>query len=153
MTDIALNAIDRRELISFRIGDQEFCVDIMDVRELRGWTPTTPLPHAPTFVRGVLNLRGVVLPVVDMSERLGLGHCEAGARHVVIVVCIRDQWVGLLVDNVCDILAVGGAELQPTPEMAGEAGDGLVCALVGLEDRQIGVLSLDNLLPPLANVA
>lgn len=62
-----------RELISFRVGAQEFCVDIMVVREIRGWTPATPLPHAPAYMRGVVNLRGAVLPIVDLSERLGLG--------------------------------------------------------------------------------
>ena len=61
-----------RELIAFRIGEQEFCVDIMSVREIRGWTPATPLPHAPSYVRGVINLRGAVLPIVDLAARLGL---------------------------------------------------------------------------------
>src|SRR6516162_5660498 len=76
MTDIAQNAIDRRELISFRIGEQEFCVDIMSVREIRGWTAATPLPKSPDFVRGVINLRGAVLPIIDLSARLGLGFTE-----------------------------------------------------------------------------
>ena len=60
-----------REYITFRIGSQEFCIDIMAVREIRGWTPATPLPHAPGFVRGVINLRGAVLPIIDLAERLG----------------------------------------------------------------------------------
>ncbi len=75
-----------RELISFRTGALEFCVDIMAVREIRGWTPATPLPHTPGWVRGVINLRGAVLSIVDLATRLGLETGEPTARHVVIVV-------------------------------------------------------------------
>src|SRR5690349_10774035 len=89
-----------RELIAFRIQDQEFCVDIMAVREIRGWTPATPLPQAPSFVRGVINLRGMVLPIVDLSDRLGLGVTEPSARSVIIVSQVGPQIVGLLVDGV-----------------------------------------------------
>ncbi|MCQ3971320.1 chemotaxis protein CheW, partial [Klebsiella pneumoniae] len=81
-----MNAMtDPRELIAFRIGDQEFCVDIRSVREIRGWAPATPLPQSPAYVRGVLNLRGAVLPIIDLSSRLGLGTAEPSARHVIIV--------------------------------------------------------------------
>src|SRR4051812_24315234 len=89
-----------RELISFRIGDQEFCVDIMEVREIRGWTPATALPKAPAFVRGVITLRGAVLPIVALGARLGLGTAEPTARHVIIVAQVQNQVVGLLVDAV-----------------------------------------------------
>src|SRR5579872_4111430 len=95
-----------RELISFRIGAQEFCVDIMAVREIRGWTAATALPQAPAFVRGVINLRGAVLPIVDLGARLGLGVADPTARHVIIVAQVQNQIVGLLVDAVSDILTV-----------------------------------------------
>ena len=77
MTDIAaIASLDRRELISFRIGEQEYCVDIMAVREIRGWTPSTPLPQTPGYIRGVINLRGAVLPVMDLAARMGLPPVE-----------------------------------------------------------------------------
>ena len=62
----------QRELVAFRIGAQEFCIDVMAVREIRGWAPITPLPHSPAYVRGLINLRGTVLPIVDVGARLGL---------------------------------------------------------------------------------
>ncbi|MEO7641787.1 MAG: chemotaxis protein CheW [Ramlibacter sp.] len=142
-----------RELIAFRVGEQEFCVDIMAVRELRGWTETTPLPQAPAYVRGVINLRGTVLPVIDMGVRIGLPACEASARHVIIVVCVGDQLVGLLVDSVCDILNVAEEGLQPTPEVACETLHSFVSALVSIDDRMVGLLALDHLLPALAQAA
>src|SRR4051794_8508281 len=83
-----------RELISCRIGAQEFCVDIMEVRENRGWPPATALPQAPVFVRGVINLRGAVLPIVDLGARLGLGTADPTARHVIIVAQVQKQIVG-----------------------------------------------------------
>src|SRR5271167_2234296 len=88
----------RRELIAFRIGEQIFCVDVMSVREIRGWTPATPLPQAPAFVRGVINLRGSVLPIVDLAARLGFALAEPSARHAIVVAQIGHQIVGLLVE-------------------------------------------------------
>ena len=89
-----------RELIAFRIGDQEFCVNIMIVREIRGWTKATPMPHSPGYMMGVINLRGAVLPIIDLSRRLGMKPAEPTARHVIIVVQVKDKMVGLLVDAV-----------------------------------------------------
>src|SRR6201991_5387990 len=94
------NAGAMRELISFRIGAQEFCVDIMAVREIRGWTAATALPQSPSFVRGVINLRGAVLPIVDLAARLGFEGGETTDRSVIIVAQIGAQVVGLLVDAV-----------------------------------------------------
>ena len=147
MTDIAHNAIDRRELISFRIGEQEFCVDIMSVREIRGWTVATPLPRTPDFVRGVINLRGAVLPIIDLSARLGLGFTEPEARHVIIVCRINNQMVGLLVDAVSDILTVTDDMIQPTPDVASEMVRMFVRGLLAIEGRMVSFISLDRVLP------
>src|ERR1700742_1433713 len=110
----------RRQFITFRSGEQEFGAGIMAIREIRGWTETTPLPHAPDYVRGVINLRGVVLPVVDLKARLGLGRTQADPKHVIVVVQAGDRTIGILVDAVSDILTVTGGEIQPTPELARE---------------------------------
>ncbi|MDB5424073.1 MAG: cheW [Phenylobacterium sp.] len=139
---------DLRELICFRVRDQEYGVDIIDVREIRGWTPATPLPKTLSFVRGVINLRGAVLPIVDMAARIGLGPSETSDRHVIIVVCIQGQLVGLLVDAVCDILPAPAHALQPTPELAGPDAQGFVEGLLSVEDRMIAVVRLDALMPP-----
>src|SRR5208337_1829190 len=96
--------LGNRELIAFRVGRQEFCINVMMVREIRGWTAATSLPRSPRYVRGVINLRGAVLPIVDLAIRLGLPANEPTARNVIIVVQIGQQQVGLLVDAVSDIL-------------------------------------------------
>ena len=138
-----------RELISFRVGVQEFCVDIMAVREIRGWTAATALPRSPSFVRGVINLRGAVLPIVDLAARLGFDSAEPTARHVIIVAQIGAQMVGLLVDAVSDILTVTDDVIQPTPEVASDTAKTFVRGLLAIDGRMISLIGLDRLLPDL----
>ena len=142
-------AADQRELITFKVADQYFGVDIMAVRELRGWSPPTPLPQSPPFVAGVINLRGQILPIVDMAARLGLAPAEPTARHVIIVVVINGRQVGVLVDAVCDIIALAPEALQPAPDLTGDAAAAFVTALATDEERLISLIALDNLIPPI----
>jgi len=142
MTELSLDGRDGSELISFRIGEQEFCVDIMAVREIRGGPPATPVPHSPRFVRGVINLRGAVLPVIDLADRLGLGTAVETARHVIIVVQIGSRIVGLLVDAVCDILSTADHVVQKTPDLAGDQMQNFVKGLIALEGRMISLIDL-----------
>jgi purine-binding chemotaxis protein CheW len=142
-----------RELIAFRIGEQEFCVDIMTVREIRGFAAATPLPHAPNFVVGVINLRGTVLPIVDLAARLGFGATVPTARSVVIVVRIGRQLVGLLVDAVSDILTVTDDLLQPTPDIASEMARSFVRGVMAFEGRMISMIAVDAVLPQVEQAA
>ena len=98
MTDNASQTAHATELLAFRLGDQEYCVDIMSVREIRGWTRATPLPFAPGHVKGVINLRGTILPVIDLAVRLGMAPVAGDDRNVIIVVAVNGHTVGLLVD-------------------------------------------------------
>ena len=135
------------ELLSFRLGEEEYSVDIMSVREIRGWTRATPLPHAPSYVRGVINLRGIVLPVVDLSVRLGMAPVKGDARNVIIVVQVGLQTAGLLVDAVSDILALPRSDLQPPPDLAANTAHSYITALTIVEGRMIRVLDLTSVLP------
>src|ERR1700754_3655718 len=134
-----------RELISFRIGEQEFCVDIMAVREIRGWTQATPLPQAPSYVRGVINLRGAVLPIVDLSARLGLGATEPSVRNVIIVVRIGTRLVGLLVHAVSEVLTATNEMIQPTPDVSCEAVRMFIRGILALDGRMISWITLDRI--------
>jgi purine-binding chemotaxis protein CheW len=137
------------ELITFRVGEQFFCVEITAVREIRGWTAATPLPRAPAYVTGVINLRGAVLPIIDMAARLGLEPAQPTTRHVIIVVWIENRLVGLLVDAVCDIVTVADEALQPTPDVACEAVHAFVKGLLTVDDRLISLIGLDHVMPPI----
>ena len=136
-----------RELIAFRIGDQEFCVDIMQVREIRGWTTATPLPRTPAFMKGVINLRGAVLPIVDLAARLGFETGETSDRNVIIVAQIGEQVVGLLVDAVSDILTVTDDVIQPTPDVASDTAKTFVRGLLAIDGRMISLIGLERVLP------
>ena len=136
-----------RELISFRIGAQEFCVDIMAIREIRGWTAATALPQSPAFVKGVINLRGAVLPIVDLASRLGFESTQASDRNVIIVADIGGQVVGLLVDAVSDILTVTDDVIQPTPDVASETAKTFVRGLIAMDGRMISLIGLERVLP------
>ena len=142
-----LSASERRELISFCIGEQEYCVDIMSVREIRGWTPATPLPQTPAYLRGVINLRGAVLPIMDLAARLGLPGAELTVRSVIIVVKVDERLVGLLVDAVSDILSITDDLIQPTPDVACDKVKSFVKGLISMEGRMISEIAIERLLP------
>ncbi|WP_022685967.1 chemotaxis protein CheW [Sphingomonas phyllosphaerae] len=132
------------QLITFQLGDQCLGVNIMAIREIRAWTPATPLPNVPAYMKGVVNLRGVVLPVLDLRHRLNWGSTEPTARHVIIVVQVGQQQLGLIVDAVNDIVTIDGADVQPVPEGTGDTPD----FLTGLADHggtMVLMLSLDAL--------
>ncbi len=147
------------QLITFQMADKLLGVDIMAIREIRAWTPTTAIPHAPSFVRGVVNLRGTVLPVIDLSERLGWGRIDPTGRHVIIVLQIGSQLNGLIVDSVNDIVRVEPAEMQPPPELSQAGAERFLEGLIAVEDRMAMVLDLRAMAvgtvaaPPLAEAA
>ena len=133
------------ELLTFQLADQEYSLDIMSVREIRGWTRTTPLPHAPSYMKGVINLRGTVLPVMDLAQRLGLAPRDHTDRNVIIVVNHEDVMTGLLVDAVSDIIALTSEDLQPPPDIQANAGPNVVSALTLIDERMIRVLDLGSI--------
>ncbi|WBU58169.1 chemotaxis protein CheW [Paracoccus sediminicola] len=148
MTDTAhLTHDEDLELLSFRIGEQEYCVDIMSVREIRGWTKATPLPYSPPHVKGVINLRGTVLPVVDLSARLGMDAIEPVERNVIVVVSIGDEMAGLLVDAVSDILTAPREDMQSPPDIGADPSSRCVESLLLVEGKLIRVLDLSVVLP------
>ena len=144
---MANEGLGGRELISFRIGDQELCIDITSVREIRGWAAVTPLPHAPDYVCGVINLRGAIIPVLDLKRRLGLGVTEPGLRHVIVVTQIRDSTVGLLVDGVSETFKVSEADLHAPPEIGSNETNYYVQALISMGDRILTQLVVVSILP------
>src|SRR5580698_1499138 len=113
MDKLAMNDSAIRELIAFRVGRQEFCINVMTVREIRGWTAATALPRSPRYVRGVINLRGAVLPIVDLAVRLCLPSAAPTAHIVIIVLQIAHQQIVLLEDGLADGLPAEHKDLAP----------------------------------------
>jgi purine-binding chemotaxis protein CheW len=136
----------RAEYISFAVGDEQYGVDIMAVREIKGWTEITHLPNQPDYVRGVLNLRGIIVPIVDLRCRFGQGVTAATPAHIAIIVEIGDAQVGLLADKVLDIVAFGPSEVQPVPRVGQGSRSDFLSGLVTIQDAMIALIDLSHLL-------
>jgi purine-binding chemotaxis protein CheW len=136
----------RSEFISFAIGDEQYGVDIMAVREIKGWSTATHLPNQPDYVRGVLNLRGVMVPIVDLRCRFGQGPTETTPMHIVIIVQIDGRQVGLLADRVLDIVSFEPSQVQPVPRIANSARVNFLAGLITIEDVMLALIDLPNLL-------
>ena len=134
------------QLISFAIGEDQYGVDIMAVREIKGWIDITPLPRQPQYVRGVLNLRGVIVPIIDLRCRFGQGLTQATPLHIVIIVHVGNKPIGLLADRVLDIVAVDATQIKPVPRVAQAQRLNFLSGLVTNENAMIALIDLPNLL-------
>ncbi len=128
-------------IITVCVDQRTFGIDVQRVREIKGWQATTAIPHAPEHVRGVLNLRGVIIAVYDLRARIGLGRTEATRGHVIVVVDHGDRTVGLLVDSVSDIVDVPESAIRPAPDNDAAAGH-LLSGLALLENLIVGLLDI-----------
>ena len=145
-TDGARPTTGPSQLISFAIGDDQYGVDIMAVREIKGWSEITHLPKQPDYVRGVLNLRGVIVPIIDLRCRFGQGLTDATPVHIVIIVQAGSRTVGLLADRVLDIVSLEASQIQPVPRIARGARVDFLSGLVTVDNAMIAIIDLPNLL-------
>ncbi len=135
------------QFVSFAIDDDQYGVEIMAVREIKGWSEITHLPHQPDYARGVLNLRGAMVPIIDLRCRFGQGLTEATPVHVIIVVQIDSQLVGLLADRVLDIVSFDARQVQPVPRVARNGGVDALSGLVTIDGgAMIALIDLAKLL-------
>jgi purine-binding chemotaxis protein CheW len=134
-----------RRVVTFRVDQRAFGIDVGAVREIKGWQATTPLPHSAPYVRGVINLRGAIIAVYDLRRRIGEGETHASTTHVIIVVDAGEQVVGILVDAVSDIVDVPAHAVKPPPQV-NSAEQELIEALAIIDGEVIGLLKLSALL-------
>jgi purine-binding chemotaxis protein CheW len=135
-----------KQFITFTLDAQEYGVDIMRVREIKGWTEPTALPQSPAYVRGVINLRGIIVPILDLRARFGMGATTTTRMHVVIIVITDTRTTGLLVDAVSDIISVEPGSVRPVPQMDLPTEESFLEGLVALDDRMVTLVSLDGLI-------
>ena len=134
------------EFVTFTAGGQSFSLDITHVREIRRWTQVTPLPHAPKEVLGVMNLRGSVIPIYDLSARFGLGPTAESPRNVVVVAMIDNQTVGLLVEAVSEILSVSRDQIQETPDLRNDSAKQSITGLIPVDTGMTRVIDLTEVI-------
>jgi len=139
------NAVPDVEILTFSVSDHEYSIDIKSVREIRGWTETTRLPMAPDYIHGVINLRGIVLPVVDLSARLGFEDAKPSSRSVIIVAESKSDSIGIQVDAVSDIIAVPTSDIQPPPKVSDTEGQDFISGVTVIEDKIIRMLDIGEI--------
>ena len=135
------------QYVTFLVGESSFGVEINLVREIKKWAQTTVLPNQPSYNRGVLNLRGTIVPVHDLRCRFGSGLTEATEDHVVVIVWIGTKTVGILVDAVSDIISVPEADIQPVPMDQSIMGEQSIGGLVNTSAGMVAILDLNTLFP------
>jgi purine-binding chemotaxis protein CheW len=135
------------QYLTFMLAQEQFAIGILGIKEIIEYHGVTEVPMMPASVRGVINLRGAVLPIVDLAARLGFETGEASDRNVIIVAQIGEQVVGLLVDAVSDILTVTDDVIQPTPDVASDTAKTFVRGLLAIDGRMISLIGLERVLP------
>lgn len=136
---------DIRQFITFISNGQEFASNIMAIREIRGWTDTETLPDAPDYVRGIINLRGIVLPVIDLKAKLGLGETAVSPTNVIIVIKNDEHLMGILVDAVSDIITLPAGDIQPAPRLSGDHQSRVVDGIAIYDGRMVTILNVHQM--------
>lgn len=141
---------DTRQYLSFILAGEEYGVDILRVQEVKGWTPVTRMPQLPEFVPGVLNLRGSIVPVVDLRARFGLEQIEYSPTTVIVVITVGQgevrQAVGIVVDGVSDVVDVEDASVRPAPRFGTALDAAYIRGIAELGDKMVMLLDADRLL-------
>jgi len=149
MEAVASLSTSENQYLTFMLSGEEYGVDILTVQELRGWEETTPIPNTPSFVLGVINLRGVVVPIVDLRDRFGLDRMEYGPTTVVIIVKVeaagKERVLGIVVDAVSEVYDISNEDMQPPPDMEGSISIDFVTGLATMDDKMVILLDINKL--------
>jgi len=141
---------ESHQVLTFVLGNETYGVDILRVQEIRGWSAVTKIPHAPAHVLGVLNLRGSIVPIVDLRMRFALERAEYTAITVIIVVSVSSpagrRDFGVVVDGVSDVVDVNSAEVKPAPELGSRSATDYIRGLVSVAERMVVLLDIDRLI-------
>lgn len=134
------------EYLTFSLGAEEYAVDILKVQEIRGYDAVTTIVNAPSFIKGVINLRGVIVPIVDMRIKFALGEPTYDQFTVVIVLSLAGRIVGMVVDGVSEVLSLLPEQIRPVPELGAAVSTDYLTGLASLDDRMIILLDIQRLM-------
>lgn len=144
------DASEGQQYLTFMLGDEEYGVDILTVQEIRGWSKTTVIPNAPAYMRGVINLRGIIVPIIDLRKRFNLPDIEFTSTTVVVVVKVShtdgERTVGLVVDAVSDVHMISHEDINKSSIMAGAISTKYIKGLASVNDKMVILLTVDELI-------
>jgi purine-binding chemotaxis protein CheW len=135
-----------REYLTFRLDQEEYGIDILKVQEIRGYEPPTRVANAPSFIKGVVNLRGTIVPIVDMRLKFNCAKAEYNSFTVVIILNLRNRIVGIVVDSVSDVMELPPESLKPAPDIDSVIDSSAVLGLGSLSDRMLILLDIEQLM-------
>ncbi len=135
-----------REFLAFKLGQEEYGIDILKVQEIRGYETVTRIANAPEFIKGVVNLRGIIVPIVDMRIKFDLGEPSYDQFTVVIILTIAGRIVGMVVDSVSDVTTLAPEQIRPAPEMGSAFNTDYLIGLGTLEERMLILVDIDTLM-------
>jgi purine-binding chemotaxis protein CheW len=135
-----------REYLAFSLGGEEYAVNILQVQEIRAYERVTRIANMPSFIKGVMNLRGAVVPVVDLRVRFNVGKAEYDASTIVIVINIGPRTIGMVVDGVSDVVAIKASELRPAPQIAGVLTAEFLEGVAILDKRMLIIVDINGLM-------
>lgn len=142
------DAVPTLQQLTFSLADEEYGIDILAVREIRGWSRVTRIPQAPAYVLGVLNLRGAIVPVMDLRLRFGLERENYGDNTVVIIVAIAERLFGIVVDAVSDVVDIDPAAIKPVPDLGAVVDTRYLKGLATHVERMVMLLDVEKLMRP-----
>jgi len=139
-------SLEGGQYLTFTLGHEEYGVEILRVQEIKGYSPVTPIPNTPAYVRGVMNLRGAIIPVMDLRMKFGMPEAEYTAFTVIIVVTVGAKTMGVIVDSVSDVLIIGKGDVQPTPDFGSTVDAGFIHGIARAGEKLVALLDLDRAL-------
>lgn len=139
-------SVGAREYLTFRLDQEEYGIDILKVQEIRGYEPPTRIANAPAFIKGVVNLRGTIVPIVDMRLKFGCSKAEYNSFTVVIVLNLRQRIVGIVVDSVSDVMELAADNVKAAPDVESVIDSDAVLGLGSLGDRMLILLDIERLM-------
>jgi len=139
-------ARDSRQFLTFRLGGEEYGVGILTVREIRGWSPVTAIPHAPAWLLGVINLRGVLVPIIDLRVKFKLERADFNEFTVVIILNVGERVVGIVVDAVSDVITLASADIKSAPHLGNQADTSHILGFGTLDQRMRILMDVERLL-------
>lgn len=134
------------EFLTFRLGEEEYGIDILRVQEIRSYEQPTRIANAPSFIKGVVNLRGVIVPIVDLRLKLGCASAEYNSFTVVIVLNVKGRVVGAVVDSVSDVLELPAETIKPAPEMSSAIDASFITGIGSVNDRMLILMDIESLM-------
>ncbi|MCZ2499328.1 chemotaxis protein CheW [Xylophilus sp. Kf1] len=135
-----------REYLTFRLDKEEYGIDILKVQEIRGYEPPTRIANAPAFIKGVVNLRGTIVPIVDMRLKFNCDQADYNSFTVVIILNLRNRVVGIVVDSVSDVLELSPDHIKAAPEIESVIDNGCILGLGSIGERMLILLDIEKLM-------